>query len=271
MTCRAPSAGSTRGWLQAIDERRGRASPAASHSGVHSVGGAGRLARSLPFNTGHGDIDAQRFLARSRYPHRGRTSAHLRDRAGGAKAHPLIPAGSYANTQFIRPWCDKIPQESADKLKSRIYPPMQIDGTPPHQFEQIEDGVAGVIGTLPGYTAGRFPLTEVFELPFMMQNQDAEATSKALWDYLQQHDTAGFKDVHPIAFQVHGHGVFHIATSRSRRSTTRRARALPSRSSKARLSIAQLVCQSRREGIDLSRRQVPMRVLRVRPPPRTPD
>ncbi len=80
--------------------------------------------------------------------------------------------------------------------------------------------MAGVIGTLPGYNAGRFPLTEFFEPPFMMQNQDAEATSKALWDYLQQHDTAGFKDVHPIAFQVHGPGVFHIATSRSRRSTT---------------------------------------------------
>ena len=131
--------------------------------------------------------------------------------------------------------------------------------------------MAGVIGTLPGYNAGRFPLTEFFEPPFMMQNQDAEATSKALWDYLQQHDTAEFKELHPIAFQDHGPGVFHIATSRSRRSTTRRARALPSRSSKARLSIAQLVCQSRREGIDLSRRQVPMRVLRVGPTRRAPD
>ena len=80
--------------------------------------------------------------------------------------------------------------------------------------------MAGVIGTLPGYTAGRFPLTEFFEPPFMMQNQDAEATSKALRDDVQQHDAAEFKDVHPIAFQVHGPGVFHIATSRSRRSTT---------------------------------------------------
>jgi TRAP-type C4-dicarboxylate transport system substrate-binding protein len=183
----------------------------------------------------------------------------------------LIPAGSYANTQFIRPWGDEISQESANKLTSRICPSMQLGGTPPHRFEQVYDGVAGVIGTLPGYTAGRFPPNEVFELPFTMQNQDAEATGKALRDDIQQHDAAEFKDVHPIAFQDHGPGVFHIATSRSRRSATRRARALPSRSSKARLSIAQLVCQSRREGIDLSRRQVPMRVLRVRPPRRTPD
>ncbi len=235
------------------------------------MGGAGRLARSLPFNTVDGDIDAQRFLARSRYPHRGRTSAHLRACAGGGKVHHFLPAGSYANSQNIQSWCDKIAKESANWLKCQIYPSMQLDGALPKLFEQVKVGVADVIGTLPGYTAGRFPLTEVFELPFMMQNQDAEASSKALWDYLQQHDTAGFKDVHPIAFQVHGPGVFHIATSRSRRSTTRRARALPSRSSKARLSIAQLVCQSRREGIDLSRRQVPMRVLRVGPTRRAPD
>ena len=175
------------------------------------MGGAGRLARSLPFNTGHGDIDAQRFLARSRYPHRGRPSRPLRARAAGAQVHHhLIPAGSHANTQFIRPWCDKIPQESADKLKSRIYPPMQIDGTPPHQFEQIEDGVAGVIGTLPGCTAGRFPPNEVFELPFTMQKQDAEATSKALWDCIQHYDAAEFKDVPPIALHVHRHGVFPV-------------------------------------------------------------
>jgi TRAP-type transport system periplasmic protein len=49
----------------------------------------------------------------------------------------LIPAGSYANTRFIRPWCDKIAQDFADKLKSRIYPSMQLGGTPPHRFEQV--------------------------------------------------------------------------------------------------------------------------------------
>jgi len=29
------------------------------------------------------------------------------------------------------------------------------------------DGVADIVWTLPGYTAGRFPVIEVFELPFM--------------------------------------------------------------------------------------------------------
>ncbi len=124
------------------------------------------------------------------------------------KVHHFLPAGSYANTQFIQPWCEKIARESANKLKCQIYPSMQLGGTPPQLFDQVKDGVADVIWSLPGYTAGRFPLTEVFELPFMMQNP--EATSKALWDYMAQHGQAEFKDVKPIAFHVHGDGVFHM-------------------------------------------------------------
>jgi TRAP-type C4-dicarboxylate transport system substrate-binding protein len=85
---------------------------------------------------------------------------------------------------------------------------MQLGGTPGQLYDQVKDGAVDVIWSLPGYTAGRFPLTEVFELPFMMV--DAEATSKALWDYVQQHAAAEFKDVHPIAFHVHGPGVFHM-------------------------------------------------------------
>ena len=125
------------------------------------------------------------------------------------KVHHFLPASSFAQTLLIQPWCDKIAKESANKLKCQIYPSMQLGGTPPQLFEQVRDGVADVIWTLPGYTAGRFPTLEVFELPFMMQSP--EATSKALWDYVQQYSiNTEFKDVHPLAFHVHGDGVFHM-------------------------------------------------------------
>ena len=124
------------------------------------------------------------------------------------KVHHFLPAGSYAQTMLIKPWCDRIAQDSGDRLKCQIYPSMQLGGTPPQLFGQVKDGIVDVIWTLPGYTAGRFPLVEVFELPFMMQNP--ESTSKALWDYVQQYDAAEFKDIHPLAFHVHGDGVFHM-------------------------------------------------------------
>ena len=124
------------------------------------------------------------------------------------KVHHFLPAGSYAQTMLIKPWCDRIAQDSGDRLKCQIYPSMQLGGTPPQLFDQVKDGIVDVVWTLPGYTAGRFPLVEVFELPFMMQNP--ESTSKALWDYVQQYDAAEFKDIHPLAFHVHGDGVFHM-------------------------------------------------------------
>ena len=126
------------------------------------------------------------------------------------KVHFFLPPTSYANTLFIQPWCEKIAKESNNRMKCQSYPSMQLGGTPPQLFEQVRDGVADVIWTLPGYTAGRFPTVEAFELPFMMKSP--EATSKALWDYVQQNGQNEFKDVHPLAFHVHGPGVFHMTS-----------------------------------------------------------
>lgn len=124
------------------------------------------------------------------------------------KLHYFLPASSYANTMFITPWCERIAKESNNKMKCQLYPSMQMGGTPAQLYDQARDGVADVVWTLPGYTAGRFPAVEVFELPFMMR--DPEGTSKAVWDYVQQYAADEFKDVKPLAFHVHGPGVFHM-------------------------------------------------------------
>jgi len=123
------------------------------------------------------------------------------------KVAHFLPPPSTAHAKLIVPWCDKIGKESGGKLKCQIYPAMQLGGTPPQLFDQAKDGVADLVWTLPGYNAGRFPLVEVFELPFMMKS--TEGSSRALWDWVQANDPAEFKDVRPIAFHVHGPGVFH--------------------------------------------------------------
>ena len=51
--------------------------------------------------------------------------------------------------------------------------------------ELMLDGVADVVWTLPGYTAGRFPKSEVFELPFMAAS--AEATAQATQEFYEKH------------------------------------------------------------------------------------
>ncbi len=104
-------------------------------------------------------------------------------------------------------WMDKVEKESAGKIKFERYPAMSLGGTPPQLYDQVKDGVADITWTLPGNSPGRFPRIEVFELPFIMTN--AEATSKAYWEYLQTAAKDEFKDVHVIAVNVHGPGLIH--------------------------------------------------------------
>jgi len=106
-------------------------------------------------------------------------------------------------------WMKKVEADSKGRIKFERYPAMQLGGTPAQLYDQVKDGVADVTWTLPGTTAGRFPRVEVFELPFMMTN--AEATSKAYWEYVQTYAKDEFKDVHLIALNVHGPGMFHTA------------------------------------------------------------
>lgn len=124
------------------------------------------------------------------------------------KVHHFLPATAPAHTRFILPWCDKIARESKNRLKCQIFPAMQLGGTPAQLYDQVMDGVADVVWTVPSYSPGRFPLIEAFELPFM--SRDAAATSKALWEYVQQYDRDEFANVKPLALHVHGPGVFHM-------------------------------------------------------------
>ncbi|MDB5891962.1 MAG: C4-dicarboxylate transporter [Polaromonas sp.] len=125
------------------------------------------------------------------------------------KFHTFMAPQSNVWLAMHKPWMDKVEKESGGRIKFEGYPAMQLGGTPVQLYDQVKDGVVDVIWTLPGNTAGRFPRVEVFELPFMMTN--AEATSKAFWEYVQTVAADEFKDTRLLALQVHGPGVIHTA------------------------------------------------------------
>src|SRR3546814_463063 len=102
----------------------------------------------------------------------------------------------------------KVEAESGGRIKIEIYTSMQLGGKPPALYDQVRDGVVDIVWTLPGYTAGRFPITEVFELPFMAAS--AEATSQAIHEFYLQHAKEEFGDVHPLMVHVHAPGSLHM-------------------------------------------------------------
>ena len=123
------------------------------------------------------------------------------------KFHTFMSPQSNVWLGMHKPWMEKVEKESGGRIKFEGYPAMQLGGTPVQLYDQAKDGVVDVVWTLPGNTAGRFPRIEVFELPFMMNN--AEATSKAFWEYVQTAAIDEFKDTQVLALQVHGPGVIH--------------------------------------------------------------
>lgn len=125
------------------------------------------------------------------------------------KFQHIWPAAGATPVQTIQPWCNKIATESSNKMKCQIFASMSAGGTPPQLVDRVKDGVDDLVITLPGYTAGRFPSLEVFELPFM--TGQAEAASKAVWEYAQKYSVKEFPGTKVLAAWVHDEGYIHVA------------------------------------------------------------
>ncbi len=123
------------------------------------------------------------------------------------RLHQMLPPQATIPAKAIVPWAQKIEAESGGKIKVQLFHAMQLGGAPPQLFDQARDGVVDITWTVLGYTPGRFPKTEVFELPFM--SSSAEASSKALQEYVEKFAADEFKDVKLIAVHTHGPGLFH--------------------------------------------------------------
>ncbi len=125
------------------------------------------------------------------------------------RMHQFLPPQATVPAQILIPWADAVAEASDGRIKVEVYSAMALGGTPPQLMDQVADGVVDIAWTLPGYTPGRFPRVEVFELPFMMTN--AEATSRAYWDmYASDMADTDFANFHLLGAWVHGPGVIHV-------------------------------------------------------------
>lgn len=124
------------------------------------------------------------------------------------KMHQFLPKQANVPKLILDVWAKNVEDASNGRIDVKHYPSMQLGGKPPELMDQVIDGAADIVWTVVGYTPGRFPSTEVFELPFMMTN--ARAASRAYWEMFEKHmkDTE-FKDVHILGTWVHGPGMIH--------------------------------------------------------------
>ncbi|MFD0857412.1 TRAP transporter substrate-binding protein [Roseovarius aquimarinus] len=112
------------------------------------------------------------------------------------RVHHFLSSDAPIQTGVLGPWEKMVEEQSEGRIDVQIYPSMQLGGKPPQLFDQARDGVVDVAWTLLGYTPGRFPKSEVFELPFM--SASASATTAALQPYQEKYLGDELADVHPL-------------------------------------------------------------------------
>ncbi|HEY7383226.1 MAG TPA: TRAP transporter substrate-binding protein [Beijerinckiaceae bacterium] len=124
------------------------------------------------------------------------------------KLHHLLPPVANVPVHFLVPWAKKVEQESHGRIRIEIYPAMQLGGAPPQLYDQARDGVVDLVWTVLGYTAGRFPRSEVIENPFI-SHRTALVNSLAIQELYEKHIADEFSEVHPICVFAHDRGLIH--------------------------------------------------------------
>ena len=123
------------------------------------------------------------------------------------KLHQLLPLKAAIPDKFINPWIERVQSQSGGRIKVEHYPSMQLGGKPPELVQRVTDGAVDIVWTVMGYTPGRFPRAEAFELPFMVAS--AEETSVAFQKYADKHMQNDFPGLQVIAVHTHGPGLIH--------------------------------------------------------------
>jgi TRAP-type C4-dicarboxylate transport system substrate-binding protein len=123
------------------------------------------------------------------------------------RLHEMLAPDAAFSRLGLQAWAKGVEDDSHGQIKIEIHDSMNLGGKPAQLFDQARDGVVDLSWVVLGYSAGRFPATTTFELPFMVAN--GEATSRAFQTFCMAHCAAEFADVRVIAWHTHGPALIH--------------------------------------------------------------
>jgi TRAP-type C4-dicarboxylate transport system substrate-binding protein len=137
--------------------------------------------------------------------------------AGNARAEEIelkvshfLPPNHTFHKELLR-WGEELSKKSSGRLVLKVFPAGQM-GPPPRQFDLARTGVADMAIGLTGSTPGRFPLTEVSNLPFLV-NASAR-TSKALTELAPKYLASEFGGVKILYLMTTTPLKFHLASKK---------------------------------------------------------
>ncbi|WP_051014063.1 TRAP transporter substrate-binding protein [Pararhodospirillum photometricum] len=117
------------------------------------------------------------------------------------------PAVSGPHRDVYQAWADAVTQASGGRIAVELYPGATLTKAPA-QYDAVRSRLADVTATIQGYTANRFPLSQIVELPGLVKNgKHGACILQALYDDGLIKDE--YRDTHPLFFFTHGPGHLH--------------------------------------------------------------
>jgi TRAP-type transport system periplasmic protein len=120
--------------------------------------------------------------------------------------HHFMPEKSPEHLDIYQPWAEAISQASNGRLKIEVAGGMRLGGTAGELISQVETHKVDIVFTLAGYTPGRFPRLEVFELPWIASSR-ARTTSQAVYEFYERYAREDATDIHMLAVWCQPSGV----------------------------------------------------------------
>ncbi|KAA0009748.1 TRAP transporter substrate-binding protein [Billgrantia pellis] len=117
------------------------------------------------------------------------------------------PGASGINQDIFEAWADTIEEESGGELRVEMFPSGTL-AKPDAIYEAVGNGIADIGATAQGYTAGRFPLSQIVELPGVAATATQGAcVLQTLYD--EGHLDEEYADTRPLFMFTTGPGGIH--------------------------------------------------------------
>ncbi len=112
----------------------------------------------------------------------------------------------HKNTVLATEWAQEVEKRTNGAVKITMFPGGTL--TPADKcYDGVAKGISDIGMSVLGYTRGRFPLSEVIDLPLGYKN--GLAATKLINAYYQKFKPQEFNDVQVMYFHAHGPGILH--------------------------------------------------------------
>lgn len=119
----------------------------------------------------------------------------------------FFPPVAAIHKNVAQAWADKVTADSDGRIAVEVYPSSTL-AKPPALYDAVTNRIADVSLTVQGYTANRFPLTQIVELPGVTKSA---ANGSCIIQHLYDEEliSSEYKDTKPLFLFTHGPGHIH--------------------------------------------------------------